>query len=171
METFGKRLARLRKLEGVSQAELAGKLNTSVSVISRYERDEMVPSLETARTIAHLLGSTLGRLIGEVEEISIETETVNANTPNVSEVQAPPTEAKEDETSEESFSVTSKKEVESEKPPSPKTSLSHEFAERLKLLEELEQADQSHILLTLDALLREAKIRKVFGSMPGNPFG
>ncbi len=49
MISFGKKIAILRKEMGLSQSELATKLKTSVSVISRYERDEMIPSIEAAK--------------------------------------------------------------------------------------------------------------------------
>ena len=49
MISFGKKLAALRKELKMSQTDLAKKLDTSVSVISRYERDEMTPSIETAK--------------------------------------------------------------------------------------------------------------------------
>lgn len=38
-----------------------------MSVISRYERDEMAPSIETAKKIADLLNSSVGYLLGETE--------------------------------------------------------------------------------------------------------
>jgi len=68
MISFGKKLAVLRKERKFSQTELANKLNTSVSVISRYERDEMAPSIETAKKLANLLGTTVGYLLGETED-------------------------------------------------------------------------------------------------------
>jgi transcriptional regulator with XRE-family HTH domain len=71
MMTFGKKISMLRKEKGWSQTELAKKLNTSVSVISRYERDEMTPSIEAAKKLADLLNSTVGYLLGETEESNI----------------------------------------------------------------------------------------------------
>jgi len=71
MISFGKKIAILRKENHWSQGELAAKLVTSVSVISRYERDEMQPSIETAKKLADLLGSTVGYLLGENEESNI----------------------------------------------------------------------------------------------------
>ncbi len=68
MISFGKKVAVLRKEKKMSQTDLANKLNTSVSVISRYERDEMTPSIEAAKKLAALLGSTVGYLLGETED-------------------------------------------------------------------------------------------------------
>ena len=71
MISFGKKLAILRKEKAWSQSELAAKLKTSVSVISRYERDEMSPSIEAAKKLADLLNSTVGYLLGENEESNL----------------------------------------------------------------------------------------------------
>ena len=68
MDTFGKKIATLRKASKMSQTELAKALNTSTSVIGRYERDEMVPSIEAAKKIAKILNTTVGYLIGETEQ-------------------------------------------------------------------------------------------------------
>lgn len=69
--SFGKRIAALRKEKKISQTELAKQLNTSVSVISRYERDEMTPSIEAAKKLAALLDTTVGYLLGEDEEADL----------------------------------------------------------------------------------------------------
>lgn len=71
MITFGKKIAILRKELGWSQSELSNKLNTSVSVISRYERDEMTPSIDAAKKLADLLNTTVGYLLGENEEANL----------------------------------------------------------------------------------------------------
>ncbi len=71
MMTFGKKISMLRKEKGWSQTELAKKHNTSVSVISRYERDEMTPSIEAAKKLADLLNSTVGYLLGETDESNL----------------------------------------------------------------------------------------------------
>ncbi len=38
-----------------------------MSVISRYERDEMIPSIDTAKKLVALLDTTVGYLVGENE--------------------------------------------------------------------------------------------------------
>ena len=68
MASFGKRVAELRKAKKLSQTALAKQLNTSVSVISRYERDEMTPSIDTAKKLAELLETTVGYLLGESQQ-------------------------------------------------------------------------------------------------------
>ncbi len=49
MDTFGKRLRTCREDKSFSQQEFAKKLSTYHSVIGRYERDEMTPSVEVAK--------------------------------------------------------------------------------------------------------------------------
>lgn len=62
---FGKKLTECRKAKGLSQKELAKLLNTSHSVIGKYEREEMTPSIEAAVKLAKLLDTTVGYLLGE----------------------------------------------------------------------------------------------------------
>jgi transcriptional regulator with XRE-family HTH domain len=71
MDTFGKRITALRKERKMTQDELAKLLKTSISVIGRYERDEMTPSIEVAKKIAGYLNTTVGYLLGETEETDL----------------------------------------------------------------------------------------------------
>ena len=68
MDTFGKKIATLRKNKKLSQSELAKELKTSTSVIGRYERDEMTPSIDAAKKIAKILSTTVGYLLGETNQ-------------------------------------------------------------------------------------------------------
>ncbi len=71
MDIFSKRLAELRKEQKLSQTKLATKLGTSFSVISRYERGEMTPSIDNAKKLAAILGTTVGYLLGENENADL----------------------------------------------------------------------------------------------------
>ncbi len=71
MATFGKKMRECREAKGFSQRELAKLLNTSYSVIGKYERDEMTPSIKAAQNIAKLINTTVGYLLGETEQINI----------------------------------------------------------------------------------------------------
>ncbi len=71
MSNFGKKVAELRKEKKISQAELAKQLKTSVSVVGRYERGEMIPSIEAAVKIAHILDATVGYLLGETDQVNV----------------------------------------------------------------------------------------------------
>ncbi len=71
MSSFGRKMAGLRKERKITQQELAKLLSTSTSVIGRYERDEMTPSIEVAKKIANLLDTTVGYLLGEMAEADL----------------------------------------------------------------------------------------------------
>lgn len=71
MDTFGKRMAALRKERKMTQDELAKLLNTSISVIGRYERDEMIPSIDVAKNISNHLNTTVGYLLGETDKADL----------------------------------------------------------------------------------------------------
>lgn len=71
MDTFGKKLRECREAKNLSQKDLAGILNTSYSVIGKYERDEMIPSIEVAKNIAKILDTTVGYLLGETQQVNI----------------------------------------------------------------------------------------------------
>lgn len=71
MSTFGKKLRECREGKGLSQKELAKLLNTSYSVIGKYERDEMQPSIEAAKKIAKLVDTTVGYLLSESEQENV----------------------------------------------------------------------------------------------------
>ena len=64
-------MADLRKERKITQQELAKLLKTSTSVIGRYERDEMTPSIEVAKKIAGLLDTTVGYLLGETNDADL----------------------------------------------------------------------------------------------------
>ena len=65
--SFGKRLLEARKKKGLSQQEVAKKLNTKAPVIGRYERDEAKPSIEAAARLSVLLGVSLDYLVGNTD--------------------------------------------------------------------------------------------------------
>lgn len=67
MDTFGKRLRDCRKQKGLSQNELASILNTNHSVIGKYERDDVKPSIDAVKRLAEVLNTTIAYLLGEAE--------------------------------------------------------------------------------------------------------
>ncbi len=62
-ETMGKFIAELRRASGMTQKELAEKLNVSDKAVSRWERDESAPDLSLIPTLADLLGVTCDELL------------------------------------------------------------------------------------------------------------
>lgn len=63
---FPRRLLELRKARHWSQPELAAKIDTSGTIIGRYERGLITPSIDVARKLAHVFGVTVDYLIGGV---------------------------------------------------------------------------------------------------------
>ncbi len=59
MRTPGEILRDARRRRGVSQARLAVRAGTTQSAISRIERDQVSPTVETLRSLLHLLGEDL----------------------------------------------------------------------------------------------------------------
>ncbi|MGH2986714.1 MAG: helix-turn-helix domain-containing protein [Solirubrobacterales bacterium] len=57
--TPGQLLRDARRRHGVSQARLATRAGTTQSAISRIESDRVSPSVETLRSLLHLLGEDL----------------------------------------------------------------------------------------------------------------
>lgn len=71
MVSFGKRLRKCRDAKSLSQQALTKELGTSYTVIGKYQRDEMVPSIEVAKNLARVLDTTVGYLVGETEEVNL----------------------------------------------------------------------------------------------------
>ena len=66
--SFSKRLAAIRKEKGLSQGELADKVDSTSITIGRYERDEVKPPLEVAAKISKVLGVSLDYLAGITDQ-------------------------------------------------------------------------------------------------------
>mgnify|MGYP000546073148 CR=1 FL=1 len=88
---LNERLAQLRKEHGLSQNDLAEKLNVSRQAISRWEQGLAMPSSDNLIYLSRLYGITLDELIygkeeieneqaEEAEEISVPEETDSAKT-------------------------------------------------------------------------------------------
>lgn len=64
---FGSIVVELRKEQKISQTELASLLGVHKNVLGRYERNEVLPSIEIARKIADILDVSLDYLTGKVD--------------------------------------------------------------------------------------------------------
>jgi transcriptional regulator with XRE-family HTH domain len=71
MSTFGKKLRDCREAKGFSQSELAKFLNTNHSIIGKYERDEVKPSIDVVKNLSEVLETTVGFLLGETMQTNI----------------------------------------------------------------------------------------------------
>jgi len=63
-ETFGQRLARLRKEKGYTQVELADKIGTIQAIISDYERDKLRAHADMIVRFAQALEVTTDECLG-----------------------------------------------------------------------------------------------------------
>ena len=63
-ESFGKRLRKFRKANGLSQGELAKKIGILQQQLCRYEADQSVPTLTTFEWICDTLGVSATELLG-----------------------------------------------------------------------------------------------------------
>lgn len=64
---FGSIVVELRKKQGISQTDLADRLGIHKNVLGRYERNEVLPSIEIARKIADILDVSLDYLAGKAD--------------------------------------------------------------------------------------------------------
>ena len=60
--TFGNYLSRMRKAQGLTQAELAEQLHVTDKAVSRWERGIGLPDINTLEPLADALGLTLPTL-------------------------------------------------------------------------------------------------------------
>ena len=63
-ESFGQRLAELRKLRGLTQVQLAEKLGSTQRAITYYENEADYPPVETIVELARLLSVSTDELLG-----------------------------------------------------------------------------------------------------------
>ena len=61
--SFADNLTELRKLNNLSQEELAGKIGVSRQTLSKYETGESIPDIEKCASIAAIFGVTVDDLI------------------------------------------------------------------------------------------------------------
>ena len=71
MNSFGKKLSECRKDKSFSQAQLAKKIGSYHSIIGKYERDEVKPTIDVVKKLADALSTTVGYLLGETEEVEL----------------------------------------------------------------------------------------------------
>ena len=73
---IGIQMVRMRKAKGLSQEELAEAIDSSRVMIGKYEREEVVPSVEVAKKIADALEVTLDFLVDEKSLAAVDKETL-----------------------------------------------------------------------------------------------
>lgn len=70
---FGVVLQKLRKERGMTQEQLARKINKESSIISRYEKNLQSPTFETVRSFAEIFNVSMDYLSGMEKSVSIST--------------------------------------------------------------------------------------------------
>ncbi len=71
MNTFGKKLRDAREAKGFSQAELARQIGSHHSIIGKYERDEVKPTVDVIKKLADVLKTTISFLMGETDNQNV----------------------------------------------------------------------------------------------------
>lgn len=70
---FGMILQKLRKERGMTQEQLAAKINKESSIISKYEKNLQSPTFDTVRTFAAIFNVSMDYLSGMEKKTSIST--------------------------------------------------------------------------------------------------
>ena len=62
-KSLGKRIAQLRKEQGMTQQALAEKMNVTDKAVSKWERDQSCPDIHTMAKLAQVLGVRVEELM------------------------------------------------------------------------------------------------------------
>lgn len=73
MYDLGSRLKNIRIQRGLTQKDLATKINKSISAISSYESNVQIPPVDVLVSIAFVLNISLDYLVGMDQSISYST--------------------------------------------------------------------------------------------------
>ena len=65
MESFGKRLASIRKENDLTQSDIAEKLHVSSQAVSKWENDITSPDIPTMITLSEIFHMSLDELVGK----------------------------------------------------------------------------------------------------------
>ncbi len=77
MDKIARVITNLRKEKNWSQSDLATKSGVSREMISKYERDLAIPSVDAAKKIADAFNVSLDYLVGEGINASFDKNTLN----------------------------------------------------------------------------------------------
>lgn len=73
---IGDKITTLRKQKNLSQTDLAKAAGVSREIIGRYERNEVLPSIEVAAKIADVLEVSLDYLAGNSKKAAVDKKTM-----------------------------------------------------------------------------------------------
>ena len=74
LQSFGKRLKELRKINALTQSQLAESLGVTKATVSYYEKEERTPSPEMLVRIASVFHVSTDYLLGLLPESYIDTD-------------------------------------------------------------------------------------------------
>ena len=74
--TFGQKITFIRKQKKISQAQLGKLSDISGDIVGKYERDEMKPSIDTAKKLADALEISLDYLVGDGDLKALDKQTL-----------------------------------------------------------------------------------------------
>ncbi len=78
-ETFGARFARLRKAKGLTQEQIAEKVNISYQSVSKWENDITSPDISLLVSLSEILGVTVDTLMGKSVETTVSVQNSDIN--------------------------------------------------------------------------------------------
>ena len=71
MESFGTRLANLRKEHNLTQNDIADRLNISAQAVSKWETDLTSPDIDTLLNLADIFDITVDELLGKKKKETV----------------------------------------------------------------------------------------------------
>ncbi len=78
-ETFGQRLARIRKEKGLTQEDIASKVTISPQAVSKWENDLSTPDIYVLSQLADFLGVSVDELLGREASTNKEEQKEESN--------------------------------------------------------------------------------------------
>ena len=69
--TLGQKITKIRKEKKLSQIDIAKYVGVSRDAISKYERDDIIPSVENAKKIAEVLSISLDYLVSQEDKLEV----------------------------------------------------------------------------------------------------
>lgn len=73
-KTMGEMISELRKEKGMTQSDLAEKMNVTDKAVSKWERDLACPDINSISTLAAILGVTTDELLNAKKDTKIKSE-------------------------------------------------------------------------------------------------
>jgi repressor LexA len=69
MNGIGMNIRKLRKAHGLTQVELAKKLNATQKVVTSYETNQRTPTLEKLEKLAHVFSVSIDDIVGKKDVV------------------------------------------------------------------------------------------------------